>query len=471
MKRMGQPDRRELVTILLLCLPAVLAPALPAWWEPATAWARLWTTAAEVTVICAAVLASRRAPVLPMLAVLVAGTWNVSEGAASFQFWGLDLPSFKVLPLNGLTLAAIVLSHRAGRRAPDPRPALRAFAALLGTGAAAVLALSLFGGPRPAPAVTAFWLPALSGVLLSGLLPWSVGLLFRQRAEQRLRERRLAAGQARLRERNRITQDMHDSIGHDLALIALRAAALEMAPDLPVRHRQAAGELREAAADTTERLHRIIGVLREDDPAPLTPPEESVSDVVERAAASGLRVELRGDGSLRDPTARRVVQESLTNAAKHAPGASVTVEVLGGPAGVTVEVTNPASRATMGRARGGPSGPSGGMGLAGLRERVRLAGGVFEAGPRNGGFRVTARLPRAERPGTERLDAEWSGAERPDVERSGTERPDVEWPRAERSGAEVTREGSLRSLGEAAETGEEMGVDMGVNMDVADGTR
>ncbi|MEU6743497.1 sensor histidine kinase [Streptosporangium sandarakinum] len=464
MKRMGRPDRRELVTILLLCLPAVLAPALPDWWEPVTVWAQLGTTAAEVTVICAAVLASRRAPVLAMLAVLVAGTWNVSEGAASFQFWGLGLPSFKVLPLNGLTLAAMVLSHRAGRRAPDPRPALRAFAALLGTGAAVVLALSLLGGPRPVPAITAFWLPALSGVLLSGLLPWSVGLLFRQRAEQRLRERRLAAGQARLRERNRITQDMHDSIGHDLALIALRAAALEMAPDLPVRHRRAAGELREAAADTTERLHRIIGVLREDDPAPLTPPEESVSDVVERAVASGMRVELRGDGSLRDPTARRVVQESLTNAAKHAPGAPVTVEVLGGPAGITVEVTNPAPRATMGRARGGPSGPSGpsgGMGLAGLRERVRLADGVFEAGPRNGGFRVTAGLPRPER----------SGPERSGPERSGPERPGAEWPRAERSGrsgAEVTREEGPRSPGE---TGEDMDVNVDVTMDVADGTR
>ncbi|MFF0310344.1 sensor histidine kinase [Streptosporangium sp. NPDC004379] len=453
MRRMGRPDRREAVTALLLCLPALLFPAPPPWLGPPTAWTPLWTAAAEVAVICAAVLAGRRAPVPAMLAVLVAGTWNVAEGAATFQLGGLDLPSFKVLPLNGLTLAVIVLSLRAGRRAPDARPALGAFAALLGVGAVAVLALSLLGGPRPAPAVTAFWLPALSGVLLSGLLPWSIGLLLRQRAEQRLRERRLAAGQARLRERNRITQDMHDSIGHDLALIALRAAALEMAPDLPARHRRAAGELREAAADTTERLRRVIGVLREDDPASLTPPEESVSDVVERAAASGMRVELRGDGSLRDPAARRVVQESLTNAAKHAPGAPVTVRVLGGPAGVTVEVTNPASRAAPGR----PPGASGGMGLEGLRERVRLAGGVFEAGPGNGGFRVTARLPHAERPGGERLDGEW-----PDGERSHAGRSRAERSGAERSGAEALREERLPSPG---------GIEEDVDVNVGDGTR
>nr|BFE87456.1 hypothetical protein GCM10020093_100570 [Planobispora longispora] len=243
-------------------------------------------------------------------------------------------------------------------------------------------------------------------MLLWAVLPWSAGLAVRQRAESRAREQGLVAAQARLRERNRIAQDMHDSIGHDLALIALRAAALEMAPDLDERHRKAAGELRGAAAESTERLRRVIGVLREADEgdggagaAPLTPPQESVAEIVERARDSGLEVELRGDGGLRDRTACRVVQEALTNAAKHAPGAPVTVEVLDGagkPDGagrsddageITVIVRNRVPDVSPARSRGG------GLGLIGLRERVRLAGGAFEAARGPEGFLVLARFP------------------------------------------------------------------------------
>ncbi|OUC80199.1 hypothetical protein CA984_42635 [Streptosporangium minutum] len=315
-----------------------------------------------------------------MLLVLALGAWNVADGLATVQPWRLDGMT-KLGPLNGLTLGIVVFSYLAGRRAADPRPAKLAFTAILGTGTAVALISSC--GPSPDAATTEFWIPALSGVLLFGLLPWLIGRLVWQRA----REQRLVVDQAQLRERNRIAQDMHDSLGHDLALIALRAAALEMAPDLAERHRQAAGELREAAAETTERLRRVIGVLREDDRAPLTPPEESVAEIVDRARESGLRVELRGQESLRDRTACRVVQESLTNATKHAPGSAVTVEVLRAAAGITVTVTNQAAQTPAGRPRGG------GLGLIGLRERVRLVGGTFESGPSGGGFRVVARFP------------------------------------------------------------------------------
>ncbi|MFC7644370.1 ATP-binding protein [Streptosporangium lutulentum] len=98
-------------------------------------------------------------------------------------------------------------------------------------------------------------------------------------------------------------------------------------------------------------------------------------------------MELRGEESLRDRTAHRVVQEALTNATKHAPGAPVTVEVRKDSTEVTVTVTSGASEAAPGRSRGG------GLGLIGLRERVRLAGGTFESGPRDGGFLVVARFP------------------------------------------------------------------------------
>ncbi|ACZ84897.1 hypothetical protein Aros01_04938 [Streptosporangium roseum] len=385
MRRPGRREvRRDLLLWALLCLPAFLAPAVPLWWEPATGQVALLVAAAGVIALGAAVLVSREAPLAAMLLVLVLGSWNVAEGLATAQLWRLDGMT-KLGPLNGLTLGTVVFSYLAGRRAADPRPATLAFAVILGTGTA--LALVSSSGPRPDAATTRFWVTVLSGVLLSGLLPWLIGRLVGQRAGQRAREQRLVVAQAQLRERNRIAQDMHDSLGHDLALIALRAAALEMAPDLAERHRKAAGELREAAAGTTERLRRVIGVLREDDRAPLAPPEESVAEIVDRARESGLRVELRGQESLRDRTACRVVQESLTNATKHAPGSAVTVEVLRDAGGITVTVTNQAAQTPAGRPRGG------GLGLIGLRERVRLAGGTFESGPNGGGFQVVARFP------------------------------------------------------------------------------
>ncbi|MER5424755.1 sensor histidine kinase [Streptosporangium roseum] len=385
MRRPGRREvRRDLLLWALLCLPAFLAPAVPLWWEPAPGQVSLLVAAAGVIALGAAVLVSREAPLAAMLLVLALGSWNVAEGLATAQLWRLDGMT-KLGPLNGLTLGIVVFSYLAGRRAADPRPATLAFAAILGTGTALALVSSC--GPRPDAATTRFWITVLSGVLLSGLLPWLIGRLVGQRAGQRAREQRLVVAQAQLRERNRIAQDMHDSLGHDLALIALRAAALEMAPDLAERHRKAAGELREAAAGTTERLRRVIGVLREDDRAPLTPPEESVAEIVDRARESGLRVELRGQESLRDRTACRVVQESLTNATKHAPGSAVTVEVLRDAGGITVTVTNQAAQTPAGRPRGG------GLGLIGLRERVRLAGGTFESGPNGGGFQVVARFP------------------------------------------------------------------------------
>ncbi|WP_406317976.1 histidine kinase [Streptosporangium sp. NBC_01639] len=373
---------RDLLLWALLCLPAVLAPVVPPWWEPSDGWAA-WAAVAGAVGLGGAVLVSRRAPLVGMLIVLAAGSWNVGEGLATVRLWRLD-GLVTLGPLNGFTPAIVVLSWLTGRRAARSRPAALAFTAILGTATALTLVTSC--GPRPDPATSRFWFPLLSGILLSALLPWGVGRLRWQRVEQRAREQSLIVGQAQLHERNRIAQDMHDSLGHDLALIALRAAALEMAPDLAEQHRRAAGELREAAADTTERLRTVIGVLREGERAPLTPPRESVAELVERARESGVRVELTGEESLRDRTACRVVQEALTNATKHAPGSPVTVQVLRTSDEITVTVTNRAAPAPPGR-------PRGGLGLIGLHERVRLAGGTFTSGWTGAGFRVVARFP------------------------------------------------------------------------------
>ncbi|MEV8637703.1 histidine kinase [Streptosporangium sp. NPDC051023] len=395
MRRIRFPSRGEVFGDLplwaALCLPVLLVPPVPVWWEPALPSTRLLVAAAGVAVLGVAVPMSRRAPLAAVLLALAAGSWSVGEGLATSDLWPGHL--VKVGPVSGFTLAIVVLAYLAGRRSARSMPAAWALAATLTAGTAAILA-SPHGRGQDA-AIWRIWIPALSGVLLFAVLPWAAGRLVRQRAEQRSRERSLVASQARLRERNRIAQDMHDSLGHDLALIALRAGALEVAPDLTERHRRAAGELRLAAAETTERLREIIGVLGEGEHAPLVPPLESVAEVVGRARESGVRVELRGEESLRDRTACRVVQEALTNATKHAPASPVTVEVLGTATGVTVTVTNPVTNPVPGTQQGRRhGGPGLGLGLAGLHERVRLAGGTFEAGGEGGGFRVVARLPR-----------------------------------------------------------------------------
>ncbi|WP_432850209.1 sensor histidine kinase [Amycolatopsis sp. CA-161197] len=250
---------------------------------------------------------------------------------------------------------------------------------------------------------------AMLGVLaFAGVAPWLLGRHVRlrrelaragwRRAEEMESRQQLVADQARLRERARIASDMHDSLGHELSLIAVRAAALEVAGGLDDTQRAAAGDLRANAATATERLREIIGVLRED-AAPIEPVQGDLGELLERARASGLLIESQVDSLEAAPpmvarAAYRVVQEAVTNVAKHAPGAAVTVRVLSSPASTEIRVVNA-------RPPAGPlPGASGKRGLIGLRERVRLVGGALRAGPdAGGGFEVVATLPHDAAPG------------------------------------------------------------------------
>jgi signal transduction histidine kinase len=244
---------------------------------------------------------------------------------------------------------------------------------------------------------------ALMTLGLFVVLPWLAGRFRRQQAElvsagrervaQLEREQELVAEHAKLRERARIAADMHDSLGHELALIALRAGALELATNMTKPNQEAAAALRASAVTATDRLRRTVGMLREAASVTSTePPDESVEDLVDRAREAGMKVDLRHEGQREalaptvDRAVHRVVQESLTNAARHAPGADVVVHVRHAADEVSVTVRD--------RAVGAPSAPSkGGSGLTALRERVRLLGGTLHAGPSDGGFAVTARIP------------------------------------------------------------------------------
>ncbi|MYS92046.1 MULTISPECIES: sensor histidine kinase [Streptomyces] len=382
----GAPGRALLWAAL--ALPALTADRLGLN-EPRPAWQQ----AAGVAVLAVAVALSRR---LPLAAFGLAAALSLAAAPALFTVsYGPALGVF-----------ALLLGLRAGRA----RPAVLCFAAV---GCAGTVRIVLVG-VDPAPE----WF-VMTGTLLFGcVFPWLGGRYWRQsrelaeagwlRAARLEDEARFAEERARLRERARIAQDMHDSLGHELSLIALRAGALQVAPGLADEHRAAAADLRAAAADATDRLHHIIGVLREDDdePVPLAPAGETLEQLVTRAAESGLPVRWQPagqggpaaePGGVAERLLHRVVREALTNAARHAPGAPVTVAVTGRAAGAgagrgggaSVTITNgpPAQESSL------PTG--GGTGLLGLRAAVTAVGGTFEAGPHEDGFRVSAYIPDA----------------------------------------------------------------------------
>jgi signal transduction histidine kinase len=350
-----------------------------------------WVKVAAVPLLGVAVLVARRQP-------LAAAAVPAALGLAATPELDTGV---------NLVVAQVVLAYLLGLRSDRRRAALCYFLGLLAVG---VLLLSV-----STDATVADTLTLAGSVLVVHVLPWLAGQYWRQRAEllragwllaERLeQEQALVSDRARLRERSRIAHDMHDTLGHELSLIALRAAALEVAPDIGPHGQRAARALREAAADTTLRLRDVIEVLREDgESAPTRPARETVAALVERAVASGMPVTLDNgltpppEGTapalppMTDRSIYRVVQEALTNAAKHAPAAPVCVTVrLDDEHAVVSVVSQPAPGPTP---PGPPRGP-GGHGLVSLDERVRLAGGTLRARPAGGGFAVSARLPIA----------------------------------------------------------------------------
>ncbi|MGK5739177.1 sensor histidine kinase [Micromonospora sp. URMC 103] len=340
---------------------------------------RLWllVVAAGLALLATAVAVSRRWPVVALTLVVLGSLFQ-----GNFVF------------------AIPVFSYLTGRRSASAGPAVAAFALIAAGGTA--LNLGLLGTGA------ATWFLLASVLLFAGVFPWLVGRYRRQQqelvdaghrhADALAREAHGAAERIRLRERARIAQEMHDSLGHDLSLIALRAAALEVAPDLDGRHRAAAGELRASVGAATERLHEIIGLLREEAAGAGTrPADESVPDLVDGAREAGMAVRLDAAPDVSDlPTvvahaAHRLVREALTNAARYAPGAPVEVRLARARDRIEVAVVNaPAPAGPL------PGPPSHGSGLLALAERVRLAGGSLDAGPRpDGGFAVRAWLPAA----------------------------------------------------------------------------
>nr|WP_308129496.1 histidine kinase [Actinoplanes polyasparticus] len=232
------------------------------------------------------------------------------------------------------------------------------------------------------------------------------------------------AKRAVLEERTRIAREMHDVVAHHMSMIAVRA---ETAPyrvgDLSDPAKDELATIADAAREALTDMRRLLGVLRaEQDEAPRAPQPgfAEVEDLIATARAAGVNVaydatglsssvdippdaerpvdneSLSGDGSPRLPTlggaaaelaAYRIIQEALANAARHAPGAPVTVDARGLDDRLEVTVRNPLTSALT---------ASKGHGLEGMRERAELLGGTLTAAPDGDHFVVRAILPKGE---------------------------------------------------------------------------
>ncbi|WP_327188372.1 sensor histidine kinase [Streptomyces xinghaiensis] len=228
----------------------------------------------------------------------------------------------------------------------------------------------------------------------------------RERAESAEREQAARAAQARALERNRIAREMHDVLAHRISLVAMQAGVLGHRSDLgPEESSTLLRGIADGSQQALEELRDVLGVLRAgpDRPEPPQPSLDRVPELVDDARTSGVDATLVGtvSGTPSDTLGRtcyRVVQEGLTNAAKHAPGACVSV-TLEGAAGGELRVTVRNSRANSRANARTERPPSSGFGLSGLGERVTLADGTLDHGPApDGGYILIARLPWPHQP-------------------------------------------------------------------------
>jgi signal transduction histidine kinase len=262
-------------------------------------------------------------------------------------------------------------------------------------------------------ALSWLWLPlggALEPTVVATLITVALAVAVdgahgRRRARQELavetaHVEREQAHRAVLEERARIARELHDVIAHHMSLIAVQAETARYRIDgVPDAVDAELGSIGDAARDALSELRRLLGLLRDDEATTHAPqPQiEQISELIDTARNAGVLVDYSLDGAeVAIPPAvgvcaYRIVQEALSNATRHAPGASVTVQVHRAPDTVRLTITNGPGR-SLAPIRDQDQGPR--HGLAGMRERADLLGGALTAGPlRAGGFSVSAVLP------------------------------------------------------------------------------
>ncbi|MFJ8164748.1 sensor histidine kinase [Streptomyces sp. NPDC096136] len=326
--------------------------------SPATWTAYLMTTLGNVPLVW-----RRRAPVTALLGVVAAG---------SVYQLGLDGPG-QPLPYAGLVCVYSIALLRPQRVRLAVAAALVVVIAVsvgLNTGTARELLFALF----------VFAAAFVLGRLQATRLAYTAAAL--DRAAQLERANRIEAEQAAARERARIAREMHDILSHAVSIMVVQAEAGPVAVRRAPERAEAAFEaIAETGRDAMAQLRTMLGVLREQEPAPRAPQPGigGLPALVDRVRASGLAVSYARTGEVRElpaaleATVHRVVQEALTNVVKHAGASAVDVRLEYGARELAVRVTDDG--------RGPSGGAAGGHGLIGIRERAAAHGGTAWTGP------------------------------------------------------------------------------------------
>jgi signal transduction histidine kinase len=322
----------------------------------------------------AALVALRRAPV----AVLAVTT------ATALAYWALDYPRTLVMLAPTVAYVGAVL---AGHRAV-------AWSSLAIAWGGFAWLPSLVGNADPPPVGKALGLAVWLFLLAVGaeLLRAKI-----ERHEERECARRQQEEARAGQERLRIARELHDVLAHNVSLINVQAGvALHLLDEQPERARPALEAIKEASSETLSEMRSVLSIMRrpgEQPPRSPTAGIDGLRELVARTTAAGIPVETMVSGHPRpvpasvDLAVYRIVQEALTNVARHARPAAAVVRLQYGDDEVTVEVNDTGEHRPDGNGAGG-------NGIAGMRERVAALGGEFSAGPRaDSGFRVKARLP------------------------------------------------------------------------------
>ncbi len=213
------------------------------------------------------------------------------------------------------------------------------------------------------------------------------------------RERDIAAREAVVEERARIARELHDAIAHNVSMMVVQAGAeRRVLGERQSSTREVLETVEQIGRDALTEMRRLVGMLRSDAHDPLSPQPglRDLPTLVTQVREAGLAVRLEIDGERRELpvglelSVYRIVQEALTNALKHAGDAKATVRLFYGAESLELEVSDDG----RGAAGVAATAVGGGHGLVGMRERVALYGGRFEAARRaGGGFTVRALLP------------------------------------------------------------------------------
>jgi signal transduction histidine kinase len=282
--------------------------------------------------------------------------------------------------------AVFLYSYALGSDSAFPLSLLGIAAILIGVNLSA-------GGWNPVPEMLALG-PYAAGLAVASRRRASAEL--EQRARELEEEREIFAVQSVRYERARIARELHDIVAHSVSLMVVQANAGERLATLdPESAAEALASISEAARQAEAEIDRLVELLSDTSPTPPATGLRIVEELVARAQISGVAISCQLRGDVDDLTeggadaAYRIVQEGITNAMKHAPGASIEVTVRGDGEGVEVRVVNGAASGLSGLERAGGS-----HGLAGMRERVTQCGGTFTAGPlAHGGWQVVAHFP------------------------------------------------------------------------------